>query len=202
MARVVPLRLRIHRSAPWNRNRLMRASDRVQAAWRLFAVLAALASIPVAVLVGMSAAADSGAHIRAENAAKTGVTATIVSDPFRLAVPVGQGVVASAPPQATVAWNIHGRSDIAVVTVPGSAKRGDTVTQWLDAGGHATTAPRHGFDAVVQGLDVGVLTVIATCCGAIALVWCADRAMTHRHNAEWAREWRDLSPGIGHNNPS
>ncbi|MFE3257987.1 hypothetical protein ACFXPS_00330 [Nocardia sp. NPDC059091] len=202
MPRSASLPIRIHRPAPWSRNRLMRSSDRLQAAWRMVAVLVAVASIPLAVVVGISAAATTGAHIRAENAAKTAVTATVVSDPLRIAVPVGPGVVASGPPQATVAWNFHGRNDIAVVVVPNSAKRGSTVTQWLDSSGRATTAPRPTSDAVVQGIDTAVLTVIATCCGATVLVWCADRILLHRHHAAWAREWRDVAPGIGHNKPS
>ncbi|WP_433561398.1 Rv1733c family protein [Nocardia sp. CA-151230] len=194
--------IRIHRIAPWSRNRLMRSSDRLQAAWRMVAVLVAVASIPLAVVVGISAATTTGAHIRAGNAAKTAVAATVISDPLRIAVPVGQGVVASGPLQATVEWNIHGRTDIAVVVVPNSAKRGSTVTQWLDSSGRATSAPRPTSDAVVQGIDTAVLTVIATCCAAAVLVWCADRILLRRHHAAWAREWRDFAPGIGHNNPS
>ncbi|MTE15735.1 hypothetical protein GLP40_23560 [Nocardia sp. CT2-14] len=179
----------------------MRRSDRVQAAWRLFAVLMALASIPLAVMMGISAAATTGAQIRADNASKTAVTATVISDPVRLALPVGQAV-ASGPPQATVEWGFHGRTDIAVAVVPDSVKRGDTVTRWLDSSGRATASPRPAFDAVIEGFDIGALTVIATCCGATALVWCADHILSRRRDAEWAREWRNFALGIGHNRSS
>ncbi|MGW2661821.1 Rv1733c family protein [Nocardia tengchongensis] len=196
MATPTPRRPRRHRVSPWDRNPLLRPADRLEAACRLLAALMVLASLPVAVMIGVSDAAAAGARNESENATKTAVTATIVSEPAAIAVPVGPGVV-SRPREATVTWTAHGRNHRTQVTVPATAHRGDTVTQWVDSSGGVTAAPHHAFDAVAEGFDLGFSIVAATGCGATVLVWAVHRVVTRRHSAEWDREWQHLSPGPG-----
>ncbi len=196
MARPTPVRPRLHRVSPWDRNPLLRPADRLQAACRLLAALVVLASIPVAVMLGVSDAAAAHARNESENATKTAVTATIVTEPAALAVPVGPTVV-SQPREATVIWTAYSRNRLTQVTVPATAHRGDTVTQWIDSSGGVTAAPHSAFDAVAEGFDLGFSIVAATGCGATVLVWAVNRAVTRRHSAEWDREWQHLAPGPG-----
>ncbi|MEU1209475.1 hypothetical protein [Nocardia sp. NPDC005825] len=178
----------------------MRRSDRFQATWRMLAALLVAACVPVAVIAGFRTADTAAARIHAANATKTSVTATVVSDPIRLPRAAGQSVAPGAP-QAMVQWNIHGQTNIALVDVPGTAERGDKVVHWVDATGQDTTPPRSDSDAVAQGVSTGVLIVLATACGTAFLAWCADRFLARRHSADWADEWRKISPTIGPNHP-
>lgn len=166
----------------------------------MLAVLLIAACLPVAIMTGIRTADTSAARIHAANATKTSVTATVISDPIRLPRRVGQSVAPGAP-QAMVQWNTHGHINIALVDVPGTAERGDKVVHWVDAAGQDTTPPRSTSDAVAQGISTGVLIVIATACAAAILTWCADRFLARRHSADWADEWRKISPTIGPNHP-
>lgn len=166
----------------------------------MLAALLIAACVPFAIMCGIRTADTAAARIHAADATKTSVTATVISEPIRIPRPAGQSVAPGAP-QAMVRWDTNGHTNIALVDVPGTAERGDKVVHWVDAAGRDTTPPGSISDAVAQGVSTGALIVIATACGATFLAWCADRFLARRHSADWAGEWRRISPTIGPNHP-
>jgi hypothetical protein len=186
--------LRIWRTAPWNRNPLMRPSDRLEGMIRILAVLVMAAAIPVAGAIGTVRYTSAVAEVRAENAAKVEVPATIVGAP-RVAVSAGYGVV-DYRFQADVRWNQNGRSGESTTSVPSTAMPGGRVTVWLGPNGLPTTPPLPTDTAALRGIGLGVATLIAIWGGAMAVVWLTVWVLRRRHRAGWAREWHLVSRPI------
>lgn len=194
MARCPSKMRRTWRIAPWSRNPLMRPLDRLEGVLRLVALLAVLAAIPLAMIVGNAVSRAAAARIAGENAAEIPVAATIVSTP--VPIPDHNGVP-TQPPQANVQWKTHDHNGSATLEVPGTAKLGDQVTIWLDPAGHRTSGPRPLRESGAQGVNAAVGVALSIGCGAALLVWGTALTLGRRRSAEWEREWRHLGPGIG-----
>ena len=75
-------RLRPHHIIqPWDRNPLLRSSDRLQATVRILAVVAILAAVPASCSIGTALYTQALIQIKARNASEIAVTGTLLADP-------------------------------------------------------------------------------------------------------------------------
>lgn len=195
MTRYPSLALRAWRTGPWTANRLMRPSDRIESVIRILAVVVVLAAVPICAAMGTARYTDAAVQIRGENAAKTAVTATIVTDPVRA---TGTSTDVSADRyDATVRWTHDGRSGEATTTVAASAHPGQQLTLWLGPDGRPAAAPLPAGTAAMRGVGLGMATFVEICFATAALVWLTAWVCGARHRAGWAKEWRKISRPIG-----
>ncbi|MFX0577901.1 hypothetical protein [Nocardia nepalensis] len=172
---------------PWSPNPLLRPSDRLEAVLRIVVALAVFIAIPIAGALGTAAYTHAAARIRAEDAAKSVVSAVITDEPER---------APSHQLEARVQWMHDGRPGTATMRVPIHAVPGDHVTVWLGQDGAPTAPPRHPGAAVLAGIGVGVVVLNGTWMVAWLLmqgtVWLLER----RHWAGWDRQWRQFNSPI------
>lgn len=168
---------------PWNRNPLMRGSERLEGVLLIIAVLAVLASIPVAAALGTAAYSADAASIRTEHTSRTLLGAMIVDQPKRV---IGE------EREARVRWQDRESTREAVVAVPRTAVEGDRVPLWVDADGAPTEAPRSPDAAAMTGVAIGVIVFIATIVSGVLAVEGTRRWCGRRNAARWEREWRLL----------
>lgn len=135
------------RLGPWNRNPLMRTGDRVWASVVLIAVVLALLGIPVALAGGTVAYTDAATRIRADDASKTMVAATIIDDPV---------VTAGHHRQAQVSWPAGEQTRSGLAPVPNFVGRGARIQLWLTPDGRPTDPPAAPDAAVLQGIGTGL----------------------------------------------
>ncbi len=186
---------RVWRSGPWGRNALMRPSDRIEALIRILAAVVVLAAVPLCAALGTAGYTDASAQIRAENATKISVTATLIADPVKTSTASLE--MSSDRYEAPVGWTLGSRPGEATTTVAGTAHRGDPVTVWVGPDGHSTTPPLPGEAAAMRGIGFGLITFAEICGGTAGLVWATAAALGAWHRARWAREWRMISRPIG-----
>ncbi|WP_063053771.1 Rv1733c family protein [Nocardia arthritidis] len=168
---------------PCSPNQLMRPSDRIESAVRVFAVIAVLIAVPVAGALATDTYADTSAEIRGENITKSSVHALIIDEPVE---------IATHRFEARVGWDEAGRTGSAVVPVGERTRPGDRVELWLDAGGAPTTRPPHPYSAVVTAIGVAVFVLVGVwLCG-----WCLvnglAQVLERQRGARWDREWRRI----------
>lgn len=189
------LPIRAWRRCPWTGNPLMRASDRVEAAIRILAVLVLLAAVPVSAAVGTAHYTDAAVQIRATDAAKTRVTATIVDDPIRTTTAAME--IPAVRSEATVRWTHDGHTGTATTAVSDAAGRGDQTMVWLGPDGRVTAPPLPADAAAIHGIGTG-LAAFVEIAGAVATVVGATAWLFEiRRRAALAREWRTISRPIG-----
>ncbi|MEV6140171.1 hypothetical protein AB0L63_29820 [Nocardia sp. NPDC051990] len=172
---------------PWSPNPLLRPSDRIEAVLRLVVALAVVVAIPIAGAWGTAAYTEAAARIRAEDAAKSAVSAVITDKPER---------TPSHLPEARVQWTHEGRPDTATVRVPNHAAPGDHLTVWLGPDGTPTAAPRRSAAAALTGIGVGVMVFNGTWIVAYLLMQGAVWLLEQRHGVGWDRQWRQFNSPI------
>ncbi|WP_425303219.1 Rv1733c family protein [Nocardia wallacei] len=186
--------LRWWRTAPWGRNPLLRMSDRFEGAVRIVAIVAVLGAVPVCAAIGTAGYTDAQAEIRADNSAKTQVTATITDNPVPVSAIVND--TGDTRYETAVRWSEGGKAGQASTDVDPTARPGDQVKLWVGPDGRLTTPPVPIGTAAWRGigLALGFLVEIGTCIAAVVLLttWLVGRC----HRAQWAREWRTISRPI------
>jgi len=172
------------RMAPWNTNPLMRPSDRLRSALAIFAVAVCIASVPFAVAAGTASYTDAADRTRAEDAAETPVTATLVMDPVydRSA----RGIYAQA------SWRRAGSLTTTFIGVPVGAVRGDRIRVWLDSDGAPVAPPPWANAAPWIGIGVSVGIVFGICCAAALSVEFVRRRIARANSSQWDRRWRSF----------
>ncbi|WP_328401625.1 Rv1733c family protein [Nocardia sp. NBC_00403] len=172
---------------PWNPNPLLRPSDRLEAVLRIIATLVVLVAIPIAGALATTAYTSDAARIRTEDAAKTAVSATITAEPGQLKAHLFE---------APVQWTRDGRPGTATVRVSSKASLGDQVVVWLDSDVLPTTPPHPPGVAAMTGIGVGVVVLVATWFAAWSLVKGSGWLLERHHDAQCARQWRQLNRPI------
>jgi len=166
-----------------------RASDRVQAGLLVFAVLLALAALPVAASVG----SETYARQQGESAQQIGermrVTATLLADGPEITANSRAGVVGNGRP-TDATWTLpDGTRRVGKIVADQGKLKGETLTVWVDRAGTPVDPPLSGagvvIDAVVLGLGLwlGALALLALCYR--LAVFSLDRFRF----AQWQQEW-------------
>ncbi|RDI42479.1 Rv1733c family protein [Nocardia mexicana] len=188
MAEYPSIGVRILRSAPWSANPLMRPSDRVLAAVRIAAVLLCLVTVPVAGAIGTATYTGQAERIRADEASKTPVVATVTGS-------TEEGA-REGDSRVPVRWIYDGRTGTAAVPVTGSVTPGRETTVWLDAGHTPTQPPAPPGTAAVGGIAAGFAIAVGTAvlCGFTCAAVCF--VFQQRSARQLDVEWRRF--GVGH----
>ncbi|RDI68274.1 Rv1733c family protein [Nocardia pseudobrasiliensis] len=182
------------RAQPWDRNPLMRSSDRFEGIVRVAAVLIIMAAVPIAGAVGTAGYTASAEHIRQDNAGKTAIRATVVADPEKR---TGSGTTRF---DAAVSWDQARGAGRATVAVSSATKRGDGVTVWLGPDGRPVEPPVAPGVAVTNAIAMGLGLLAGVCLAAAGVVEAVQWGCRRRHSAEWAREWQLIARPIGQGN--
>ncbi|WP_458685609.1 Rv1733c family protein [Nocardia tengchongensis] len=185
---------RVWRLRPWNSNPLMRASDRWEALLRLLAVALMLLAVPVAAAVGTATYSSSAERISVENAAKTEVQATVLTEPKQT---VAAGPAQAAHFEARIQWKRGGDLGTGTIEVRRDTKVGATVQAWLGPDGLPGDPPQKPGSAVTNGIGTGVALLVGVGFVLLALLWCAGRALERLHAVRWESELRGLGRPIG-----
>ncbi|MFI7117392.1 hypothetical protein [Amycolatopsis sp. NPDC049868] len=177
----------------FQRNPLIRWSDRLEAALVLVAVLLALLAVPFAAAAGSGAYAEGRGRAAEQAASRQETTAVLLADAppahVRLdGVPLDEKVDVVARWTAPGGVIREGR-----VTVDAGMVTGNEVRIWLDASGHPTEAPVTADDALSQGIGVGAGLWLGWITLVTAIFLACRAALGRCRAAEWAREWRRVA---------
>ncbi|MFE2956017.1 Rv1733c family protein [Nocardia tengchongensis] len=179
---------------PWNSNPLMRASDRWEALFRLLAVAVMLLAVPVAAAIGTATYSSSAERISVENAAKTEVPATVLTEPKQT---VAAGPAQAAHFEAQIQWKRDGDFGKGTIEVRRDTKVGSTVQTWLGPDGLPGDQPQKPASAVTNGIGTCVALLVGVGFTLLALLWCVTRVLERLHAVRWESELRGLGRPIG-----
>ncbi|WP_438943434.1 Rv1733c family protein [Nocardia otitidiscaviarum] len=179
----------IWQPAPWSPNPLMRRSDRIEGVIRILAALVVLAAVPAAIVAGTAGYTAAETRIRADNAAKSAVTAVITDVSVR-ASPAAE--VPALRPRVQAGWNADGHTGTATLHAVGTVRPGDRIPLWVDPNGQPTSAPVATDAATIQGFGIGFLTLVGCWAAAAGLVRGAGRVLDKHRDDAWRQEWRRL----------
>lgn len=174
------------------RNRLVRATDRVEALATILLFLVGLAIIPVVVTVGMSTHQHEAALYARQAGSVHQTTARVTASR-----PVASSYGSMDVYDAQITWVVDGLPRAAPIRWPEDLTPGDQIPIWVDGTGKLTGKPMSPDQAVMDGVLVAVFlwtAVVAVGVGGHRLlIWRLDR---HR-DARWDRELKALSTGGG-----
>jgi hypothetical protein len=171
------------------RGSVARASDRAQAGLLVFAVLLALAALPVAASIGSETYARQQGESAQQLSERTRVTATLLADGPEITVNSRAGVVGNGRPTDATWLLPDGTRRVGKVVADEGTLKGHTLDIWVDRAGSPVGPPLSGagvvIDAVVLGLGswLGALALLAL--GYRLAVFSLDRFRL----AQWQQEW-------------
>lgn len=171
---------------------LKRGTDRIEAASRLFVLLAALTAVPGALLI---AGAVRG-HLEAVAAAEASVRSAVVAHLVHDADAASASYDSSGLLPARVRWTTPG-GDLreGTVRVAPSRRAGEPVRVWLTAAGTLTSPPldRHAIDDDVT--CAAILAPIGIPVLAYGLHRLVRSVLDRRRSRQWATAWHAVAPG-------
>ncbi|WP_072691638.1 Rv1733c family protein [Rhodococcus marinonascens] len=185
--------LRWWRLAPWNRNPLMRTSDRLDFVATAVMIAFLLMMVPFAAAFGTATYTGLAERSHAEHQIGHAESAVLIDDPQQLVV-WGTG---SRSPQmenrATAQWSApNGTLRSSAVEARSSAQRGDTVDVWVDTYGNVTEEPRSATEnsaiAVSSALSVWVGAAVVSSLLFFGFRWMNTRSRMR----QWDQEWNDF----------
>ncbi|WP_328324748.1 hypothetical protein OHA70_34070 [Kribbella sp. NBC_00382] len=174
----------------FGRNPLRRRVDRLESTVLLTALLVALLSIPVAMVLGTAVRDHQDALANEERAGLQQVTARTLEDTATL-VPTAPGQIAS---EVRIAWvdatgvSHEGRADVLIGT-----RAGAELPIWLDRSGAIHRAPREPGDSTAIGVGAGTGLLMLVWVIAWGLFSLARRSLDHRRDQAWTAEWEQIS---------
>jgi hypothetical protein len=168
---------------------LKRRSDRLHALSRVGVLAAALAALPVAVVVGVATSSLLQGTAAAQAAARSERTATLL-----VGAPDGTSQEDGVVPAKAQWRDLDGRLRTGEVLAPMGAAAGSRVTIWLDPGGRFTTPPLRGEDITAESIAAGALAAV-TLPTLVALVHLLVVNLLDRSRLrQWAHEWASVEP--------
>ncbi|BCY06948.1 hypothetical protein [Actinoplanes sp. L3-i22] len=176
----------------WDRNVLLRRSDRVESLLLFVLVLSFLGGAPL--LAWWAGEAGYRSDVRArewERAHVFRVDAVLVED----AGVIGAAGTRTASPQAARAtWTApDGSAHSGIVQIGTDARAGARVAVWVDDSGSLHGPPgRHS--PASQGILVAVATVLGLGAVLTGLHRIVREVLDRQRDRAWAREWREVGP--------
>ena len=180
---------RLVRRVVHGRNPLARASDRVEGAVFVIAVLIALLAVPVAAAAGSEVYARESVSSTEQLRTRHQVEATLLED---TAPGVATGVIGS---EARASWQApDGTPRQGGVTAAYGLVTGSKVLVWVDANGAVTAPPLTSEGAVITAVgSVGLLWLGLGC--ALRSAYLLTVHLNGRRNARrWEAEWTAVEP--------
>ncbi|MFF2040366.1 hypothetical protein ACFVVX_08070 [Kitasatospora sp. NPDC058170] len=176
---------------------LVRPVDRARGRALLAAALGLLLALLTATGAALLAHRLTDRHAAADRARLHRVEAVLLTDPRHAAAAAGRragGYGNRADVEA--AWTSpDGQPRTGTLTVPRTARTGDTVTAWVDGAGAPADAPATPTGLVVDAVCTGLFALVGLTGlvgGGLAL---RLRVLDRRAELAWQRSWARLEPG-------
>ncbi|MEU7788883.1 hypothetical protein [Amycolatopsis sp. NPDC049159] len=183
---------RMWRTVLPRRGSVARASDRVQAAVGVLAVLLALAALPVAASVGSETYVRQQGESAQQLGERTPVTATLLADGPAITVNSRSGVAGGGEP-TDATWTLpDGTPRVGKVVADEGTLKGLQFTIWVGREGTPVDPPLSGAAVVIDaagvrlGLWICALVLLAACYR--ITVFALDRFRYARWQQEWLQE--------------
>lgn len=176
-------------------NRLIRRSDRIEAAVLALVLAISLVAAPFAAAMG-TAVYDSHRQAIVQQAANRHIVTATVTDGH--AAPEMQpapriGVVPSETKQVEARWSAAGVDHSGTVPAPSTAKTGDSIDIWVDQSGEHVGAPPSGSRAAVDGATTAVAIWLGISAAAATLFAVTRAACNRIRLARWDHDIDRLS---------
>jgi len=188
----------VSRRLGFDRNPLLRRSDRVERAIRVAALVAFLATLPLAIWLGIGGYGQGVRAIPAQQAARHPAVAVLTQDAPTVGLALPGGAAMSAV-VAAARWPAPDGTERAgfIRALPGSPA-GTQVPIWVDRSGRPTDPPDTGRTALSGALVVGASTVLAG--GLVLLLGIAalHSGLRRVRMAAWDAEWAKVEPEWAH----
>jgi hypothetical protein len=183
--------IRWWRLRPWSRNHLMRASDRVEAAIVLLAVVLVLLAVPFAVAFGTATHTRLEHHTHTLRAGMHQVPAVLLEDTYPAPDTADYALHATGTRDtARARWSTPTGDHTAAVPTNNPAKAGQSITITVDAAGNLTDPIPSSHDNTITAVSAAV-GVWALTAGAALLPTALARTLLHRNRLRrWAYEWK------------
>lgn len=181
-------RARLRHQLGLDRNPLRRRTDRVEAMFLLFAVVAFVPLAAVATILTASWTHSAGIGEQRAGATLTQVTAVLVKP-----------VPAARPPASPLAWAqarwvASGRVHLGVVPALRGSPPGTRVPIWVDRTGRIQSAPPTAGQITSRVAAVAVMTPLAVALGLWLSYRVLRRSLDRRRLAAWGRAWSVVGP--------
>jgi len=174
------------------RNRLVRASDRIEAIATLVLFLLAVAIISVVAAAVMSTHRHQATMYAREADGVHQMTARVTASS-----PASSLYGAKDVWVAQIAWETEGSPRVGSITWPSHVKVGDQVPIWVDGMGKLRRAPVSTDQAVMDGVVVALLSWSALMGVAAGGRWLLTWRLDRHRNAQWEKELHELVDGRG-----
>ncbi|MFC9355852.1 hypothetical protein ACFTZB_04595 [Rhodococcus sp. NPDC057014] len=189
----VPTPIRWWRLRPWNRNHLMRSSDRIEALLVLVAATLVLLAIPFAAAYGTATHTRLEHQTQALRAGTQQVPAVLLEDTHPTPdTSAGTLRAAGAQNTARARWSTPHGDRTGAVPTDTPAKAGQAVTISIGADGNPigpmSSSGENTIVAVAAALGIWALAA-----GIVLLPTALTRTLLHRNRLRrWAHEWKEL----------
>lgn len=186
---------RLARRHGLTRSPLCRRTDRVEAAVTVVAVVLALLTVLLGIIVARSTYQREHTEAATKAAHQTSVTAVLLTDAV---VPLmdspEQGM--AAPPTALVRWQLpNGQQRTAPIWVGVDRHAGDRVSIWIDHNGNRVDPPERPESMVANAAVNGVATLAGGWVLLGLLWWTVCRVLSRINTAWWDVQWARTGPG-------
>jgi hypothetical protein len=192
------LGMAVSRRLGFDRNPLHRRSDRVEHAARVASLVAFLATLSLAIWLGIAAYGRGARAIPAQQAAKRPAVAVLTQDAPTVGLALPGGAAMSAV-VAAARWPAPDGSERFgfIRALPGSPA-GTQVPIWVDGSGQPTDRPDTARTVLGAAVVVGACTVLAG--GLVLLLGMAalHSGLERVRTAAWDAEWAKVEPEWAH----
>ena len=176
------------------RNRLVRASDRIEAAAIFVGIASAVVVVPFAGALG-TAVYDSRAHaFTAERLTVHRVEATASHDSSVTRLPYQSSIL------TPLQWQFAGETHSAITTTQEDMEVGEKTSIWVDAAGDRVERPPSDVDATIEAVMAASGLWIAVAGGGAAGCALLRSRLNRVRYAAWDRELDDLADNGGRTN--
>lgn len=196
MMEVNTIPARLWRLRPWNSNRLMRGSDRLEA-WAVLASAAILLFlVPIFAAIGTATYTRLTDQARTERSTHSEVQAVLLEDANSEAVSTMAGTAAGQG-HARARWQVRGIDHSDTITVGPGAKAAQTISIWVDGSGTPVDSPRTGAENAATAIDDSIALWVTAAVVCTGLNLGLHSLHTKLRLAQWDSEWRGFgsSPG-------
>lgn len=170
----------------FNPSPLMRASDRIEAAIVPLAALLVLVAAACAGVLGTFVYEAEKQQYLGEAAARHTVVATGLGDSTPGVRP------SSSDSTVRARWRTNGVDHVETIGLDVPIKAADSVSIWVDAGGHKVDAPTPVAQAARNAVNIAFLAWWVTVLTVIHIVGVIRALVARSRDMQWERDIRDL----------
>ncbi|GFG53041.1 membrane protein [Mycolicibacterium agri] len=180
----------------FDRNGLIRRTDRIEAAVLALVMIISLVALPFAAAFGTAVYDSRRDALLSEAQSRHVVTATITEGQPDKRPPARIGAEPTDTKPVEARWFVDGMERTATVSAPETAKPGDPIDIWVNDAGEVVGPPPASVQAAVDGVTTAVV-LWAGVCAAGAVVFALTRMVCDRiRSAAWEHDIDRLSQAL------